>query len=66
MKDHNNSNNNETRTTFNHSKLVKNDFIGDEAWIKVNGIPEISNGEFPDDMPLPKTTYLGPFAVYEF
>ena len=63
MKDHHH---NETRATLNHTETVKNDFIGDEAWIKVDGIPEISNGEFPDDMPLPKTTYLGPFAFYEY
>jgi len=35
------------------------------AWFKVKGMPNVINGEIPDDSPSNKNVYIGPFIIYD-
>ncbi len=35
------------------------------AWFKVKGMPDVVNGDIPDDSPSNKSVYIGPFIIYD-
>ena len=35
------------------------------AWFKVKGMPNVINGEIPDDSPANKDVYIGQFIIYD-
>lgn len=54
------------RTLKSRQEILKSEFASDEAWIKIKSVPELKNGETPDDSPLPENIYIGPFSIYDF
>ena len=35
------------------------------AWFKVKSMPDVVNGDIPDDSPSNKSVYIGPFDIYD-
>ncbi len=48
-------------TPFEYESLV----FSEAAWFKVKKMPLLMNGKIPDDAPVNKNVYLGPFFIYD-
>ena len=48
-------------TPLDHESLI----FSEAAWFKVKKMPEIIEGDIPDDSPSNKNVYLGPFLIYD-
>ena len=54
------------RTVADAHELLCSDITGDEAWIKLKGFRLPKSDAIPDDVPLSRISYLGPFYIYDF
>lgn len=54
------------RTLVDAHELLGSDITGDEAWINLKGFRLPKSEPVPDDAPLSRTSYLGPFYIYDF
>lgn len=46
--------------------IIKLRHMSDDVWIKISSLPTVNDRDMPDDMPLPKELYIGPFPIYDF
>ncbi|HEX21248.1 MAG TPA: hypothetical protein ENH19_01180 [Actinobacteria bacterium] len=54
------------RTLKKSDDILKLQYMSDDVWIKISGVPSLNDRDVPDDMPLPKELYIGPFPIYDF
>jgi len=57
---------NDIRALENSNEIIKLQYMSSDVWIKISGLPSVNDRNIPDDMPLPKQLYIGPFPIYDF
>lgn len=54
------------RTIADAHELLRSEMTGGEAWIKLESYRLPKSDAIPDDVPLSRISYLGPFYIYDF